>query len=60
VIVLLGEGARTSKEAPPEALGLFKDEPEIVDEMMKHVRELRSGHACGRYREPLRPTIPAA
>jgi hypothetical protein len=41
VIVLVTEQA-AAVAAPPDALGLFKDEPEIVDQMMKHVRELRS------------------
>jgi hypothetical protein len=42
VIVFMTDDAGRSNGEPPEALGLFKDEPELVDEVMTHVRELRS------------------
>ena len=32
----------TTGEAPPEALGLFKDSPDLVDQAMAHVSEMRS------------------
>jgi hypothetical protein len=40
-VIVLTPGAVTGAP-PPEALGLFKDSPELVDQAMAHVAEMRS------------------
>ena len=42
LIVLVRAPAAGPTPAPPDALGLFKDEPDLVDELMEHARELRA------------------
>ena len=42
LIVLVEEVTNGTKASPPSPIGLFKDEPEIVDEIMAHVREIRA------------------
>ncbi|MBK6693904.1 MAG: hypothetical protein IPG50_17105 [Myxococcales bacterium] len=41
LIVLLADAGDGAKECPPSPIGLFKDEPELVDEIMDHVRDIR-------------------
>ena len=41
VIVLVSEGSSARPIAEKSLLGLFADEPEVVDEAMVHVRERR-------------------
>lgn len=41
LIVLIDEGRNGAKPLPPSPIGLFKDEPETVDALMDHVREIR-------------------
>jgi hypothetical protein len=42
LIVLVDEVQGGSKDLPPSPIGLFRDEPEVVDEVMDHVREIRA------------------
>ena len=42
LIVFIEEITSAAKESPPSPIGLFKDEPEMVDEIMDHVRETRA------------------
>ena len=41
VIVLVDEAPKNGAEGEKSLLGLFADEPEVVDEAMEHVRERR-------------------
>ncbi len=42
LIVLVADAGNGAKESPPSPIGLFKDEPELVDEIMDHVRDIRA------------------
>ena len=42
LIVLVADVGSGAKGSPPSPIGLFKDEPELVDEMMGHARDMRA------------------
>ena len=42
LIVLVADVGSGEKESPPSPIGLFKDEPELVDEIMDHARDIRA------------------
>jgi hypothetical protein len=42
LIILVADVGNGAKESPPSPIGLFKDEPELVDEIMDHARDIRA------------------